>query len=67
MVVKVGQHQHCRNCGKAVPIGEDYCSEACRVERTEDLRRKKNQMYVIIFIGAIIVLLASFLPFFGGG
>ncbi len=66
VTVKVGQHQHCRNCSKAVPLEEDYCGEDCRHERTEELRRKRNQMYFIVILGAVVVLLTTMLPLFGG-
>jgi predicted nucleic acid-binding Zn ribbon protein len=66
VTVKVGQHEHCRNCRRAVPIGEDFCGADCRREHKEDLRRKRNQMYFIIILGAIVVLLTTMLPLLGG-
>ena len=58
---KLLQHKHCRNCGKAVNIDDKYCNDKCHDEHFAMLRRKRNQLYLLMALAmglmAVTVLL----------
>ena len=47
---KLLQHKHCRNCGKAVNIEDKYCNENCQEEHYAMLRKKRNQLYLLMVL-----------------
>jgi len=47
---KLLQHKHCRNCGRAVQVDQDYCNDRCREEHHAMLRKKRNQLYVLMIL-----------------
>ncbi|MBU0496908.1 MAG: DUF2116 family Zn-ribbon domain-containing protein [Candidatus Thermoplasmatota archaeon] len=58
----VPQHAHCHICGKAIPLKETLCSDACKQQYTTLLRRRKIIMYIMygsIFAIIAIILLSS--------
>ena len=58
---KLLQHKHCRNCGKAVNIDDKYCDDRCQEDHYAMLRKKRNQLYLLMILAmglmAITVLL----------
>ncbi|MCD6236755.1 MAG: DUF2116 family Zn-ribbon domain-containing protein [Thermoplasmata archaeon] len=54
----IPQHRHCPICGKAIPLEEEFCSEACRQKYQKLLKRRKQLlllMYIALF--AIVVIM----------
>ena len=47
---KLLQHKHCWNCGRAVQVDQDYCNDRCREEHHAMLRKKRNQLYVLMIL-----------------
>ncbi len=45
---KLLQHKHCRNCGKAVNIDKDYCNDRCKDQHHDMLKKKRNQLYILM-------------------
>ncbi len=64
MAQKLLQHKHCINCGKAIPLKEEYCSEACTTEHRELIRRKRRQL-LILWVGAVSIIVLVFVFGFG--
>jgi predicted nucleic acid-binding Zn ribbon protein len=58
MAEKLIQHKHCRNCGRAVKVDDDFCNEQCRSEHKEMLRKKRNQLYILLIVAIAIMILA---------
>jgi predicted nucleic acid-binding Zn ribbon protein len=63
MAEKLVQHKHCRICNKAVPLGEEVCSEECqgKLEEFKKANKKKNRMVIIMmmlsfFLIALMIL-----------
>jgi predicted nucleic acid-binding Zn ribbon protein len=48
-------HRHCKNCERAVPYGEELCSDACRTQWAAF--QKKRQRTVLFFYVASALLL----------
>ena len=63
MAEKLLQHKHCRNCGKAIHTDETFCGEDCQVQHREMIRKKRNQLYLIMAAAVIMMILALL---FGG-
>jgi predicted nucleic acid-binding Zn ribbon protein len=47
---KLLQHRHCRNCGKAVNVDDDYCNDKCKEEHHVMLKKKRNQLYLMMVL-----------------
>lgn len=52
-------HRHCKNCDRAVPYGEELCSDECRTAWTAF--QKKRSRNVLFFYGASALLLVLLL------
>ncbi len=62
MVERLVQHKHCRECGRAIPAKDIFCSKDCEDDHRRRLKKKKNQLlllYVSSFVILIIILLMS--------
>ncbi|RLF47813.1 MAG: DUF2116 family Zn-ribbon domain-containing protein [Thermoplasmata archaeon] len=51
----IPQHSHCQICGKAIKYGEAVCSEKCRKEYEQFI--KKRKMYIYIMYAALMFLI----------
>ena len=57
-------HDHCLNCGIAVPFEQAYCCEKCYYEdHAKKAKEKKTEAAVaaVAVIGAVAILVAGFL------
>lgn len=52
------QHKHCINCGKAVLVTEDFCSDECREGHRMVMSRKRRQL-LFMWMGAAAVLVIA--------
>ncbi|KAA0009290.1 MAG: DUF2116 family Zn-ribbon domain-containing protein [Thermoplasmata archaeon] len=53
----IPQHAHCQVCGKAVKYGEAFCSEKCKKEYEEWMRkRRRMQLFLYAMIALIIIV-----------
>lgn len=59
-MAEIPQHTHCITCGRAIPLGEKFCSEECERAHKETIRKKKNQLLVLYLVAIIVMLLALF-------
>ena len=57
---RIPPHQHCKICGKAVPLGRDSCSNECR-EKSEKTQKKTKTLGRIYTIVLVIVMAALML------
>lgn len=57
MVERVAQHRHCRHCDRAIPIEQEYCSEACEREHETLLKSKRRQLLVLYAAAVLLVIL----------
>ncbi len=56
----VGEHSHCKVCGKVAPPGADTCSAACQEIRDARLRTRRNWsalLYILIVVFAFLLLI----------
>ncbi len=61
MVDKIPQHSHCAKCGKAF-VGEDrFCSDACRQESTNTMKKRKRQLIMLYAVLMIVLVFALLL------
>lgn len=60
---KLLQHRHCQVCSKAIPISEEVCSEKCKIELEEMVKKRRRMVYLIYgsMIFVIIILILSYL------
>ncbi|MDI9644770.1 MAG: DUF2116 family Zn-ribbon domain-containing protein [Candidatus Verstraetearchaeota archaeon] len=64
-----GPHSHCLICGNAIPEGEKYCSESCKLKYEEEMRKASRQQkisYVFIVAMAALLLIMFILPYLLG-
>ncbi len=58
MTTVIPNHAHCRICGRAVPFGDETCSNACKGKIDDLQKRKRNMMYFLYaMIGFSLILL----------
>lgn len=52
-------HTHCKVCGKAIPVGKNYCSNECRESDVKSQQRAKrlSRIYTLFFVALMIILL----------
>ncbi|MGM0509929.1 MAG: DUF2116 family Zn-ribbon domain-containing protein [Thermoplasmatota archaeon] len=53
-------HKHCQICGKPVPLDKDFCSEKCREDYSDLMKKKKRRMYIIYILLAVFLVLMFF-------
>ncbi len=53
---KLLQHKHCRNCEKAINLKDDYCGRECMEQHMAMMRRKRNQLYILMAIAMGLML-----------
>ncbi|NPB01735.1 MAG: DUF2116 family Zn-ribbon domain-containing protein [Methanopyri archaeon] len=51
---RVPPHSHCVVCGKAIPEGETFCSEKCRMKYEK--MRKRQSMSMWIMVGILVAV-----------
>ena len=56
---KLLQHRHCQVCSKAIPISEEFCSEECKIEFDNMVKKRRNFLY--LFYAMIVVFIVVFL------
>ena len=59
MTEKILQHSHCPVCGKAMPVDEKTCSEACQLKYNAMVRKRKLWLYA--FYAMLIVFIVMML------
>ena len=52
---KLLQHKHCQICYKAIPISEEFCSEACTEEFNQILKKRRNTQ--LLFYASMVILI----------
>jgi len=61
MSEKLLQHKHCRFCEKAISIKEVYCSQDCKLQHQTMMKKKRNQLYILMAIAMGIMLVTLFM------
>mgnify|MGYP001768456907 CR=1 FL=1 len=56
MQEKLLQHKHCRFCERAINLKDDFCSEACRTQHQAMMRKKRNQLYILMAVAMGLML-----------
>lgn len=58
---KVQPHKHCPVCGKSMSVDVDFCSDKCRQDYGDRVKRQKraNRLYYVSF-GALLVVMVVF-------
>lgn len=56
MSEKLLQHKHCRYCEKAISIKDVYCSKDCQLQHQMMMKKKRNQLYILMAIAMGIML-----------
>ncbi len=53
------EHSHCLHCDDPVDLGQEYCSEECRVQALAEVRRERNRNYLFFGLAAIALLVIT--------
>jgi len=56
MTEKLLQHRHCRFCERAINLKDEFCSEACRTQHQAFVRKKRNQLYILMAVAMGLML-----------
>ncbi|MBM3897541.1 MAG: DUF2116 family Zn-ribbon domain-containing protein [Thaumarchaeota archaeon] len=56
---RIVPHQHCKVCGKAVPLGREVCSNECREKSAKTQRRTKTigRIYTVVLLIVMAALM----------
>ncbi len=54
------QHKHCKICAKPIPLDEDFCSEKCREEYQELMKKRKKMQYIFYILLIVLIIVAYF-------
>jgi predicted nucleic acid-binding Zn ribbon protein len=57
MSEKLLQHKHCRNCERAISLKDDYCGQKCKDEHHNMLKKKRNQLYILMAVAMGLMLM----------
>lgn len=57
---RIPPHQHCKICGKAIPLGKGLCSNECR-EKSEKTQRRTKTIGRIYTVTLLIIMVALML------
>jgi predicted nucleic acid-binding Zn ribbon protein len=63
MAEKLLQHKHCRFCSKAILPDQDFCDEDCTNQHREMLRKKRNQLLMLMAFAIGMMLMTLLLPY----
>ncbi len=66
MVERLVQHAHCRMCGKATQVDEEFCSEKCEEEHKTLMKKKKRQYYILLAVAVGMMLISMILLYSRG-
>lgn len=58
MVERIPQHRHCQACGKAFTGRDDFCSEDCREERSDEIKGKRKQLLILYALAVAVLVIA---------
>jgi predicted nucleic acid-binding Zn ribbon protein len=58
---KLLQHKHCRNCERAINLKDDYCNDECRNQHQGYLKKKRNQLYILMAVAMGLMLVTLML------
>jgi predicted nucleic acid-binding Zn ribbon protein len=54
---RIPQHRHCVVCGKAYVGGDGrYCSENCKTNKAEELKKSKRKLLLIWAVAAALMI-----------
>ena len=62
-VERIPQHRHCRDCEKAIPADQEYCSKECEEHRSSAVRAKKRQLQIFYVVMIVIFIFAIMISF----
>ncbi|MCS4539010.1 MAG: DUF2116 family Zn-ribbon domain-containing protein [Thaumarchaeota archaeon] len=56
---RIVPHQHCKVCGKAVPLGRDFCSNECKGKNEKTRKRTKtiSRIYTVVLLVVMTALM----------
>lgn len=63
-VPKVANHSHCVECDKAIPYGDETCSDECQTEVEEREKKRKRMMYIMYGLFALGLIFVVIGPMF---
>lgn len=63
MAEKLLQHKHCRLCSKAILPDLTFCDDDCRNQHREMMRKKRNQLLLLMAFAIGMMLMTLMLPY----
>jgi predicted nucleic acid-binding Zn ribbon protein len=57
-------HQHCRVCDRATPVGETTCAE--HKDEYEKLQKKRRRTVILFYIGSAVLVIVLMKQLLGG-
>ncbi|HEV2231548.1 MAG TPA: DUF2116 family Zn-ribbon domain-containing protein [Thermoplasmata archaeon] len=51
----VAEHRHCRVCRKVCSPDSETCSKTCERERARRLESRRNSLYVLYALAAVVI------------
>ncbi|MEM3398189.1 MAG: DUF2116 family Zn-ribbon domain-containing protein [Nitrososphaerota archaeon] len=53
---KLVDHRHCKICARAIPPGEEFCSDKCRQVFEDYKKREKRGRYLFYIVYGILMV-----------
>lgn len=55
--LRIPPHEHCKICGKAIPVGREVCSTECREKDRKAQKRTKRMTRIYTFSFILLMIL----------
>jgi len=57
------EHSHCLNCDDPVDVGQEYCSDECRVQAENEVKRDRNRNMIFFGIAGVMLVVVTLLVY----
>ncbi|MCG7843982.1 MAG: DUF2116 family Zn-ribbon domain-containing protein [Methanomassiliicoccales archaeon] len=59
------EHSHCLNCDEPVDVGQEYCSDQCRLKFEGEARKERNRNMFFLGLAAIALIIITLMVTMG--
>ncbi len=59
------EHSHCLRCDDPVDVGQEYCSEECKVAAESEAKKERTRNMVFFGIAAVLLIVITIMVTLG--
>jgi len=53
------EHSHCLHCDDPVDVGQEYCSDVCKVAAESEAKKERNRNMLFLGLAATILIVIT--------